>query len=178
MTLITELPDRQKLLAMNRRRWQEVIADRELARLPYRIETNAHGQLIMTPPPSGMHSDRQTRILLEIHKRLAGHPLAECPISTIDGVRAADVGWYSTVRYEQVRGQVAFEIAPEICVEVVSPSNTESELQEKRQLYFEAGAEEVWMCGLDGTVAFYLRGTPSDRSATSRRCPDFPSQID
>jgi len=35
-------------------------------------------------------------------------------------------------------------IAPEICVEVISPRNSPEEMAEKRALYFAAGADEVW----------------------------------
>jgi Uma2 family endonuclease len=36
-------------------------------------------------------------------------------------------------------------VAPEICIEVVSPSNSVKELQEKREAYLASGAEEVWI---------------------------------
>jgi hypothetical protein len=51
----------------NLARWQELLADRELARLPFRIETDRLGRIIMTPPPSLMHGVRQ----FEIARRLA-----------------------------------------------------------------------------------------------------------
>ena len=35
--------------------------------------------------------------------------------------------------------------APEICIEVVSPSNSVKELEEKKTAYLAAGAEEVWI---------------------------------
>jgi Uma2 family endonuclease len=35
--------------------------------------------------------------------------------------------------------------APEICIEVVSPSNSVKELEEKKSAYLAAGAEEVWI---------------------------------
>ena len=52
-------------------------------------------------------------------------------------------------------------LAPEICVEVMSPTNTEEEMQEKRRLYREIGAEEVWVVGEKGRIRFYgkKRGT-------------------
>jgi len=46
-------------------------------------------------------------------------------------------------------------------------------MEEKRTLYFEAGAQEVWICGLDGKMEFY---TP-DLAAASRLCPAFPGQL-
>mgnify|MGYP001313879954 CR=1 FL=1 len=36
--------------------------------------------------------------------------------------------------------------APEICLEILSPSNSIVEMEMKRALYFEAGAREVWEC--------------------------------
>ena len=175
MQLVIDLPPRHEQLAFNRRRWEEVCADPELAKLPGKIETNAHGQILMSPPPAGAHSHRCGEIAFRLRTLLGGHALPECPISTLDGVRAADVGWYSAERFAQVRDQIAFEIAPEICVEVLSPSNTASEMREKRKLYFDAGAEEVWLCNEHGDLAFF---TATDtRLATSPRCPDFPKSI-
>ena len=55
MALMIELPLREDVLLFNRRRWSEVLADKGLARIPGRIETNRHGQLLMSLPPSGSH---------------------------------------------------------------------------------------------------------------------------
>src|SRR5690606_1267299 len=152
MLLVIELPQREQQLAINRRRWEEVCADPALAQMPGRIETNAHGQILMSPPPSGIHAHRQRNIARSLEDLLGGLALSECPISTVDGVRAADVGWYSEARFAQVQGQIAFELAPEICVEVLSPSNTPAEMAAKKQLYFEAGAAEVWLCAEEGAM--------------------------
>ena len=55
----------------------------------------------------------------------------------------------------EVKEPLVLERAPEICVEVLSPTNSLAEMNEKRALYFEAGAHEVWICGLDGKMEFY-----------------------
>ncbi len=177
MQLVIELPPREKQIAFNRKRWEEVCADPALADLPHKIETNAHGNVLMMPPASGTHSERQSRILILLHSQLGGYPLPECPVSTVGGVRAADVGWYSDERFPKVKGQIAFEIAPEICVEVVSDRNTTSEMEEKKQLYFEAGGEEVWLCDLTGKMRFFLKSSPGEEASRSVRCPDFPEAI-
>lgn len=177
MQLVIELPSREEQLAFNRRRWEEICDDPNFANWPGRVEMNAHGIVLMMPPPAGIHSIRQSRILTDLFQLLNGQVLAECPISTIGGVRAADVGWYTNERFSQVENQIAFEIAPEICVEVISPKNTVSEMREKKQLYFEAGAEEVWFCGEDGKMSFYLREQPSLEVSKSRLCPEFPGSV-
>jgi Uma2 family endonuclease len=131
----------------------------------------------MGPPPSGSHSYRQGEIVYALRRLLGGQALPECPISTIDGVRAADVGWYSDARFAEVADQIAFEKAPEICVEVLSPSNSDSEMKAKKQLYFEAGAEEVWFCAIDGHLAFFFAARPDESGERSLRCPEFPNRI-
>lgn len=175
MQLVIELPPRAEQLALNRRRWEKLCADPELARIPGRIETNAHGQMIMSPPPGAPHSQTVRRIQRELERLLGGLALPECPISTMDGVRAADVGWYSDDRFAEVDGQLAFELAPEICVEVLSPANTDSEMRAKRKLYFDSGAKEVWICGEDGQLAFYTSADTTHPVSTV--CPKFPVQI-
>ncbi len=178
MAITIELSRRDEVLELNRRRWEELVNDPELARIPGRVETNRHGQILMSPPPSGAHSSLQGRILLELNARLSGRVLPECPISTLDGVRAADVGWYSVERFREVDGQSVFETAPEICVEVASPSNSAQELAEKASLYFEAGACEVWICDLEGRMGFFLKNDPLTKARQSVLCPDFPARMD
>jgi Uma2 family endonuclease len=69
-----------------------------------------------------------------------------------------------------------FPHAPEICVEVLSPSNTEAEIQEKTDLYFDAGAKEVWICVPSGTMTFKTRGA-NRPPKQSQLCPDFPKKV-
>ena len=174
MQLLIELPSREEQIAFNRKRWEEICRDPRLVDLPGKVESNAFGNVIMMPPAAGDHSHRTLKIQVALHSRIGGLALPECPISTIDGVRAADVGWYSDERFERVRGQIAFEIAPEICVEVVSPDNTPAEMAAKRNLYLEAGAVEVWLCEKDGRMRYY---DASGEQASSALCPDFPASV-
>src|SRR5438128_7034243 len=146
-TLTIELPPHQTQTAFNLRRWAELLANRELARFEGRIETDRHGHIIMSPPPAPSHGSFQASIAHLLKSLLAqGAVLTECPISTADGVKAADVAWASPERIKELGEQVCFPRSPEICVEVLSPCNTGTEIQEKRALYFDAGAKEVWVC--------------------------------
>jgi len=60
---------------------------------------------------------------------------------------------------------------------VLSPGNTEAEIQEKMALYFDAGAAEVWLCSTSGAMTFF-----GPRTAThlkeSQISTEFPSQIE
>ncbi len=43
----------------------------------------------------------------------------------------------------------------EICVEIVSPSNSKGEMEEKIELYLAKGAREVWIVPEKGETEFY-----------------------
>ena len=104
-----------------------------------------------------------------------GEILPECPISTRDGVRAADIAWASQDRWRELGNRACFVDSPEICVEVISPRNSEEEIREKTALYFDAGAQEVWTCDSMGNLTFLAPGAVLLEN--SRLCPDFPKQI-
>jgi Uma2 family endonuclease len=65
-------------------------------------------------------------------------------------------------------------VAPEICVEVLSDSNTENEMAEKRHLYFARVAREVWVCDTGGRLRFF---DADGEIKTSALAPAFPQQI-
>lgn len=105
-----------------------------------------------------------------------GRVITECPISTADGVKAADVAWASAACLGKLGDQVCFSQAPEICVEILSPGNTPAEIQEKTALYFDAGALEVWHCTSQGKMVF-LGKDSNRRLGKSKLCPGFPTKI-
>jgi Uma2 family endonuclease len=176
-TLTIELPQHEAQTAFNMRRWAELFADRELARVEGRIETDRHGHIIMSPPPAPRHGSYQLEIGHLLRTLMTrGRVLTECPISTADGVKAADVAWASPESMRALGAHVCFPNSPEICVEVLSSGNTETEIQEKLALYFNAGAKEVWICSNTGALSFH--GPEAAKCMNrSRLCPEFPKQI-
>jgi Uma2 family endonuclease len=176
MPITIELLDLKSQTRFNLDRWAEIAADPRLAKLPDRIETDRHGHLLMTPPPGFPHSDRQGNIADLLKDLLPnGRTLAECPLSTADGVKAIDLAWLARARAEFRERPLVLTSAPEICIEVFSPSNTQREIDEKRALYFDAGATEVWICNLDGSITFFAG--PDRQQSTSLLCPAFPQAI-
>ena len=177
-TLTIELPQHQAQTGLNLRRWAELSADAALAKFEGRIETDRHGHIIMSPPPAPNHGSFQSEIAYRLRSLTPqGRVLTECPISTADGVKAADVAWASPECMRELGNRVCFPKSPEICVEVLSPSNTEAEIREKMALYFDAGAREVWLCAESGAVSFSGPGSVQPLSA-SQLCPQFPKQIE
>jgi Uma2 family endonuclease len=173
-----ELPAIRNQHAFNLKRWREVCADPVLARLEFRIETDRYGHILMTPPPGFDHSGYQSDVVIELGRLMPhGKTLVEVPISTSEGVKGADAAWISRKRCAKAVKENVLILAPEICVEVVSPSNTKAEMLAKKALYFEGGAEEVWFCDRKGRMFFYLKDSPDDIAVRSRLCPDFPKVL-
>lgn len=155
--------------------WQQVCEHPDLKDLPFRIELNETGQIIMSPVSimHSLYSGEIGQLLISILKK--GKILSECAIKTRKGTKVADVAWVSPERLKIIRHESDASVAPEICVEVLSESDTDSEMRTKRRLYFENGALEVWICDLNGCMRFYN----ADRELeTSELVPDFPEKIE
>ncbi|MDA8306102.1 MAG: Uma2 family endonuclease, partial [Deltaproteobacteria bacterium] len=75
--------------------WREVVEHPSLKDLPFKIETNEWGKIMMTPA-SDAHGVYQMEIA-GLLKSLAkeGRVSTECPVQTSRGVRVADVAWRS-----------------------------------------------------------------------------------
>ena len=143
----------------------------------WKIETNAQRQILLMPSPGLRHQASETEIMLLLMRLLpAGRPLPEVGVQTSDGTKEPDVIWTSRERLLQLRDAPSFPSAPELCVEVISPRNTPQEIEEKRHLYFEAGAQEVWVCDEEGDLTFFV--APETAIPRSRLCPEFPARID
>lgn len=155
--------------------WKDVVTNPNLRDLPFKIETNEWGQIVMTPAKL-MHGKYQSLIdgLLQDLIEQPGETVIGCAIQTRKGTKVADIAWFSEDRWEQVQDEYDSPIAPEICVEVISPSNSSGEIEEKKQLYFERGAVEVWTCNAKGKMQFY---TLSGELSSSALVPQFPKAI-
>ena len=155
-------------------KWSDLCEDKALEDLPYKIELNRQGQLIMSPHKP-THSAYQAAILrLLIRWKPDGHALPEVAIDTSDGIKVADVAWVSQDTFEQQIDNDFFTRAPELCVEVISASNTMEEMLIKKDRYLERTATEVWICTGTGQIRFFDQTGEIQRS---RLCLEFPGSI-
>ena len=133
-------------------RWAEVCRDPSLQDLPYKIELNSWGKIEMSPA-SYRHALLQGRTAVELGRQLSGgEVLTECPVLTEIGIRVPDVAWASDEFIREFGQVTPYPKAPEICVEVVSPSK--QEFKNKIELYLAKGALEVWSVNRKRKVAF------------------------
>jgi Uma2 family endonuclease len=135
--------------------WAEVVDNPYFENLPFKIELNRYGKIEMTPA-SNRHGHLQFQIGTLLKRKLKkGEVLIECSVQTTEGVKVADVAWCSKAFIKQYGYETPYSHAPEICVEVVSSSNSKEEMTNKAQLYLQAGAEEVWIVWENGIVDYY-----------------------
>ncbi|MFN0122830.1 MAG: Uma2 family endonuclease [Blastocatellia bacterium] len=155
--------------------WHEACAHPGLRDLPFKVELNEWGQIVMSPIRV-RHAVFQGRIMSQFHAKLSGGAvLAECAVETSLGVRVADVAWVSDFRLNKIRHEAAASISPEICVEVFTEISATAEMEQRRRLYFESSAREVWFCSRKGVISFFDTDGKLKRSAL---CPDFPPKIE
>lgn len=77
-------------------------------------------------------------------------------------------------KIQKIERDAECSIAPEICIEVLSFSNTSSELEEKQMPYFSVGAIEFWVCDENGNMTFFDANGPLTASIL---IPEFPYKV-
>lgn len=148
--------------------WSSVIDNPHLRDLPFKIELNKWGSILMSPA-SNKHGSIQYEVGALIDRRKGhGRIIMECSISTSEGVKVADVAWASDAFIERFGYDTPYSQAPEICVEIMSSSNSRAEMEEKVQLYIAKGAREVWVVDENGAIAYF---SPDGEIAHSREVP-------
>lgn len=141
-----------------RRRWLELAFDPLVAAIPFKVELNEKGAIEVSPP-TVRHGVVQAFIARELaRQRPDGTTITECPIETQIGVRVPDVVWASPTFMQRHGAESTLRAGPELCVEVLSPTNTSAEIGEKVAAYLAAGAREVWVVGDDGVPEIHTAG--------------------
>ena len=111
------------------------------------------GELVMMSPGKGRHGVVEARILGELIAFVRGNNLGEVLGSSAgyvlsrdpDTVREPDVSFLSTERFKGQDLDAFLEGAPDLAVEVLSPSNTAAEMRAKMEDYFGADCRVVWI---------------------------------
>ncbi len=155
--------------------WREVVEHPSLKDLPFKIETNSEGYIMMVAAKN-KHREYQARISeWFVLFGEGGRTVSECNIETSDGTRIADVAWRSAAFFKRNKYDDPYLESPEVVVEVISPSNSDQAMKRKMSLYFEKGAKEVWFCDDDGNMRFF---NSQGELRKSEIFDKFPARID
>jgi Uma2 family endonuclease len=126
------------------------------------------GEVVVMPSPGFEHGEIQGNVYFQIKSFLQQSRIGRVVVEsgTIserkpDTVRGPDVSYYSKEQLSLDKRVVGYhEQPPDICVEVLSPSNSKRELRAKIKEYFFVGVKMVWVV------------EPEDRSITILLAPD------
>lgn len=144
------------------RRWQELAADPDT---PDYYELNEYGEMIMSPRPTTDHQRTLQHVALAMMRSLGPLAIPEVSVMTDRGIRVPDVVWMTEARWDEVKGKTPLPFVPEVCVEVLSPSNNRAEIAMKTSAYLRGGAKEVIVVGLKGEIEFF--GPEGKRAASA-----------
>jgi len=151
-------------------KWQELMGNPLFRNIPYKVELNKFGQILMSPA-SNRHGILRFKIGREIETALkSGVIVAKCSILTNEGVKVTDIAWASDEFFAEFGELTPYPKAPEICVEIVSPGNSKAEIKDKIRLYLEKGAQEVWIIDEYANTDFY---THTGKIEKSKLAADF-----
>ncbi len=128
----------------------------EFERLPNplsgRLELR-HGELVQLAPPQHKHYlvQRRLRKLLEEAAGSAGEAGTEFAFRAQPEYeyRVADVAFISKTTWNRIPLDGILAGAPELVIEVLSPSNTEAEILDKKTLCLAIGSREFWIVDID-----------------------------
>jgi Uma2 family endonuclease len=109
------------------------------------------GELQVLPPPKTGHSliaDNTAESLRPLRKRRLGRVLLEAGFKLSDDPATwvqPDVSFVSTERLHSTDKDGYVNGAPELAVEIISPSESGTDIQRKVALLFVAGCQAVWI---------------------------------
>lgn len=110
------------------------------------------GVLVREPRPGAYHGRTQARLAERLNAYVERHDLGSVFTDVgveIPGqprtVRGPDIAFYAADRVPDPLPEGFLKTAPDLAIEIVSPSNTASEMLEKVKEYLEAGSSLVWV---------------------------------
>jgi Uma2 family endonuclease len=135
-----------------------------------------HGELVEVPPPVHKHGRLQYRIrrLLEARAPEGDVVEKEMPFRLMPDFEywIADVAYMTRATWDRIDPKGYLDRAPELVVEVLSPSNTAAEMNDRKKTFLEHGCREFWL--VDATNRQIDVSTPDGVTTTYRAGQAIP----
>jgi Uma2 family endonuclease len=137
-----------------------------------------HGEAVSVTRPKLKHSLIQERLRGLLERAVPEMFVAvEFPFRALPEheLRVADVAIVSRDRIQQADPEDNLHGAPDLVVEVLSPSNTVAEINDKEKLCLENGSKEFWV--VDANLRRVKVSTPDGITTTFRSGQEIPLRI-
>jgi Uma2 family endonuclease len=141
-----------------------------------------HGELVLMPPPKWGHTVIQMRLTqlivgLTAGKGLAGSEIPFRPAPEHE-VWVADVGYIAEPRASRANRDDYLEGAPDLVVEVLSPSNTVDEINDKIDTCSNAGCRSFWVVDPKRRQISVTTGDVTRHYTSRFQCEVLKAEID
>ena len=133
-----------------------------------RLETDSHGHLIFMSPTGGETGNRNLRLAFQVELWNSKNKLGKVFDSSTgfklsnDAVRSPDVSWIPLSNWNSLTKQQRrkyLPIDPDFVLELISPSDSLDELQDKMREYMNCGVRLGWLINPDAQqVEIYRQG--------------------
>jgi Uma2 family endonuclease len=134
-----------------------------------------HGELVRMAPAGGRHGECETRLIVALGVQLdalgrvysgdTGFILRDRPTDLV----SPDVAFVRHDRLPPARERLRFlHVAPDLAVEIRSPTETEADVRTKLGLYIATGVRLVWLVDPRAQTVEELRPEPADAQGGSR----------
>jgi Uma2 family endonuclease len=122
---------------------------RELPKREDAIQELHWGQVVTLTRPTMRHARLQSRLVRLLRPKAEHLGVIESEVAFRAlpeyELRAADLAFVSQSRWIATDDDDNLHGSPELVIEILSPSNTKSEMREKAALYLSTGCEEFWV---------------------------------
>lgn len=137
-----------------------------------------HGTPVYMPPPKHRHF-AICQLLVKLLKSASDRGMigTEVPFRPLPEYECwiADVGYISRTRFDAIAPDDWLRGAPELVIEVLSPSNTAEEMNEREAICLENGCLEFWI--VDPKRKTVKVSTPDRRTITYIEADKIPLRI-
>ena len=135
-----------------------------------------HGELVLVTFPTHQHNRIQRRLLRLLEERLSAYGEAATEFAfrpePEHELWAADVAVASEARSESIQPAGWLFGAPELVIEVLSPTNTAAEMNEREQMCLRNGCLEFWV--VDPKLRLVKVSTPGGSTVTYIQEKEIP----
>lgn len=148
----------------------KVWTEEEISQLPdngYNVEV-VDGELCWSPKNNRLHGRVCSRLLMYLGLHAMQNRLGEVWDSNTGfwmangNLRAPDISFVSAARLKDNPLTSFFKGAPDLAVEVLSPSNSRREIEERLRDFFASGTKLAWVIDPDQEIAEIIKSL-SDR---------------